>query len=88
MTITVRVQTSQKEEVNDLVGTFNTLETHQLAHLIDVLKTQSVKGNIITGDLFFNVSEIILSASFRDKSEFLKKSLIANNTYVVWDNFQ
>jgi|TARA_R100001440_G_scaffold58699_1_gene78520 hypothetical protein len=58
MTITVRVQTSQKEEVNDLVGTFNTLETHQLAHLIDVLKTQSVKGNIITGDLFFNVSEI------------------------------
>ena len=58
MTIRVRVQTSQKEEVNDLVGTFNTLETHQLAHLIDVLKTQSVKGNIITGDLFFNVSEI------------------------------
>jgi len=58
MTITVRVQTSQKEEVNDLVGTFNTLETHQLAHLIDILKTQSVKGNIITGDLFFNVSEI------------------------------
>jgi len=58
MTITVRVQTSQKQEVNDLVGTFNTLETHQLSHLIDVLKTQSVKGNIITGDLFFNVSEI------------------------------
>ena len=58
MTITVRVQRSQKEEINDLVATFNTLETHELAHLIDVLKTQSVKGNIITGDLFFNVSEI------------------------------
>ena len=57
MTITLRVQTSQKE-ANDLIGTFNTLEKNELAHLIDVLKTQSVRGNIITGDLFFNVSEI------------------------------
>ena len=58
MTITVRVQTSQKNEANDLVGNFNTLETKQLYHLIDILKNQSIKGNIITGDLFFNVSEI------------------------------
>ena len=29
---------------------------------------------------FFNVSEIIFSASFRDKSELLKKSLILPNT--------
>ena len=58
MTITVRVQTSQKEEVNDLVGNFDTLETKQLYHLIDILKNQSIKGNIITGDLFFDVSKI------------------------------
>ena len=58
MTIKVRVQTSQKEEDPDLVGTFNTLEKNELAHLIDVLKNQSVRGNIITGDLFFNVSKI------------------------------
>ena len=32
MTIRVRVQTSQKEEVNDLVGNFDTLETKQLYH--------------------------------------------------------
>ena len=68
MTITVRVQTSQKEEVNDLVGSFNTLETKQLYHLIDILKNQSIKGNIITGDLFFNVSEIdhVADESFFD----------------------
>ena len=58
MTIRVRVQTIQKEEVNDLVGNFDTLETKQLYHLIDILKNQSIKGNIITGDLFFNVTEI------------------------------
>ena len=68
MTITVRVQTSQKEEANDLVGSFNTLETKQLYHLIDILKNQSIKGNIITGDLFFNVSEInhVADESFFD----------------------
>ena len=68
MTITVRVQTSQKEEVNDLFGSFNTLETKQLYHLIDILKNQSIKGNIITGDLFFNVSEIdhVADESFFD----------------------
>jgi len=68
MTITVRVQTSQKNEANDLVGNFNTLETKQLYHLIDILKNQSIKGNIITGDLFFNVSEIdhVADESFFD----------------------
>tara|TARA_A100001035_G_scaffold79447_1_gene61565 strand:+ start:45 stop:272 length:228 start_codon:yes stop_codon:yes gene_type:complete len=68
MTITVRVQTSQKKEANDLVGNFNTLETKQLYHLIDILKNQSIKGNIITGDLFFNVSEIdhVADESFFD----------------------
>ena len=36
----------------------DTLETKQLYHLIDILKNQSIKGNIITGDLFFNVTKI------------------------------
>ena len=58
MTIKLRVQTSQKEEDPDLVGTFNTLKKNELAHLIDILKNQSVTGNIVTGDLFFDVSKI------------------------------
>ena len=42
MTIKLRVQTSQKEEDPDLVGTFNTLKKNELAHLIYILKNQSV----------------------------------------------
>jgi|TARA_B100000902_G_scaffold351033_1_gene360760 hypothetical protein len=60
MTITLRVQTSNDIEAKDSIMNFNTSKSKDdagsIEHLCRILKAQYMKGNIVSGDLFMNVS--------------------------------
>ena len=60
MTITLRVQTSNDIEAKDSIMNFDTSKSKDdagsIEHLCRILKAQYIKGNIVSGDLFMNVS--------------------------------
>lgn len=56
MTINIRVQTSPSKNAIDLEGKIDTSKREDIEHLVEMIITQHQRGNLIHGDLFWDIS--------------------------------